>query len=368
MSDDLLGSFFSDIAAVEEDVVPSAKKARTSVQGADAATIGGTIAGAPTHTVTVMAVTALAPPALQAAATSTVFSAAPSAAPVSSNFDHYSSSSYSSSSSSSAAPPSSSSSSSQDKAKVGGADLMSFLMSKVKPQVNSSGHAPAWAPTPDPRGMGGADTFTGAGGAGTGTAGMEGVKTSDRDKVFVRKAAGETWVDDSLRDWPENDFRLFIGDLSKDVKEKALEEAFQHYKVVMVNACVELTARCRKSFGDNAQFWRTVLVPKHTHTHTRNTLTHSHTHSHTHTHTHTHTPPLFPINTDVHHVSHSHEQVWGQGRAHLQGIRICLLPGPDGRRQSDARKAGQVPGAPPHEDFAGRLDEAGRQGNQEEGP
>jgi hypothetical protein len=251
MSDDLLGSFFSDIAAVEEEVAPPAKKARTSAQGEDSATIGGTIAGAPTQPVTVAAMAAPAPPAPQAAATSTVFSAAPSAAPVPSNFDHYSSSSYSSSSSSDP-PSSSSSSSSQDKNKADSADLMNFLMSKVKPQVNSSSHAPAWAPNPDPRGMGGgagADAFTGAGGTGTGTAGMDGVKTSDAQKVFVRKAAGETWVDDSLRDWPENDFRLFIGDLSKDVKEKALEETFQHYKVshviVMMISCVKLKLTVR---------------------------------------------------------------------------------------------------------------------------
>jgi len=52
---------------------------------------------------------------------------------------------------------------------------------------------------------------------------MDGVKTQ-ANKTFVRVAGGETWRDDTLKDWPENDFRLFIGDLSKDVKEKDLEK------------------------------------------------------------------------------------------------------------------------------------------------
>ena len=33
----------------------------------------------------------------------------------------------------------------------------------------------------------------------------------------MRTGGGETWVDDSLKDWPDNDFRLFVGDLAKEV-------------------------------------------------------------------------------------------------------------------------------------------------------
>jgi hypothetical protein len=47
---------------------------------------------------------------------------------------------------------------------------------------------------------------------------------------FVRKAADEVWVDDSLQDWPENDFRIFVGDLAKDVTTDMLTKAFQGYK------------------------------------------------------------------------------------------------------------------------------------------
>lgn len=36
-----------------------------------------------------------------------------------------------------------------------------------------------------------------------------------QDKKFVRTGGNETWVDDSLNEWPENDFRIFVGDLGK---------------------------------------------------------------------------------------------------------------------------------------------------------
>lgn len=50
------------------------------------------------------------------------------------------------------------------------------------------------------------------------------------DKEFVRKAGGEVWVDETLKEWPDNDFRIFVGDLGKDVSTEMLAKAFQHYK------------------------------------------------------------------------------------------------------------------------------------------
>lgn len=50
------------------------------------------------------------------------------------------------------------------------------------------------------------------------------------DKTFVRKAAEEVWVDESLQEWPENDFRIFVGDLGKEVTTDTLTRHFQQYK------------------------------------------------------------------------------------------------------------------------------------------
>lgn len=49
------------------------------------------------------------------------------------------------------------------------------------------------------------------------------------DKKFVRKGADEVWIDDTLKEWPENDYRIFVGDLAKDVSTDMLAKKFQHY-------------------------------------------------------------------------------------------------------------------------------------------
>lgn len=51
-----------------------------------------------------------------------------------------------------------------------------------------------------------------------------------QDKTFVRTGAGEIWVDDSLKDWPENDYRIFVGDLGKETTTEMLAKIFQAYK------------------------------------------------------------------------------------------------------------------------------------------
>lgn len=53
---------------------------------------------------------------------------------------------------------------------------------------------------------------------------------TEKEKKFVRKAADEVWVDDSLKDWPDNDYRIFVGDLAKEVSTEMMAKQFQHYK------------------------------------------------------------------------------------------------------------------------------------------
>jgi hypothetical protein len=48
-------------------------------------------------------------------------------------------------------------------------------------------------------------------------------------KTYIREVAGKKWVDASLADWPENDYRLFVGNLSKDVTDEILAQHFAHY-------------------------------------------------------------------------------------------------------------------------------------------
>lgn len=54
------------------------------------------------------------------------------------------------------------------------------------------------------------------------------VEGSDQlPKPVKRVAAGKVWVDTSLSEWPENDFRIFVGNLSRDVTDVQLYEHFQ---------------------------------------------------------------------------------------------------------------------------------------------
>ena len=53
------------------------------------------------------------------------------------------------------------------------------------------------------------------------------VSNSKHNKPVVRMAAGKSWVDPTLSDWPENDFRIFVGNLGADVDEGTL---LHHFK------------------------------------------------------------------------------------------------------------------------------------------
>ena len=49
----------------------------------------------------------------------------------------------------------------------------------------------------------------------------------DEHSVTKRTAAGEVWEDKTLEDWPENDYRLFCGNLGNEVNDEVLASAFR---------------------------------------------------------------------------------------------------------------------------------------------
>ncbi|CEM28897.1 unnamed protein product [Vitrella brassicaformis CCMP3155] len=57
----------------------------------------------------------------------------------------------------------------------------------------------------------------------------KGVKQAD-EKKCLRKAAGKVWNDPSLLEWPDEDYRLFCGDLGNEVTEDLLANAFRQYR------------------------------------------------------------------------------------------------------------------------------------------
>ena len=48
--------------------------------------------------------------------------------------------------------------------------------------------------------------------------------------AVVRKAGGKVWKDASLAEWPENDFRIFVGNLGTEVSDEILAAPFRVYK------------------------------------------------------------------------------------------------------------------------------------------
>ncbi|XP_058094578.1 uncharacterized protein LOC131240395 [Magnolia sinica] len=54
-------------------------------------------------------------------------------------------------------------------------------------------------------------------------------KAETKKKAIPRKAAGQTWEDPTLAEWPENDYRLFCGDLGNEVNDEVLSKAFSRF-------------------------------------------------------------------------------------------------------------------------------------------
>ncbi|XP_062004702.1 uncharacterized protein LOC133721943 isoform X1 [Rosa rugosa] len=54
-------------------------------------------------------------------------------------------------------------------------------------------------------------------------------KAEAKKKAIPRKAAGQAWEDPTLAEWPENDYRLFCGDLGNEVNDDVLSKAFSRF-------------------------------------------------------------------------------------------------------------------------------------------
>lgn len=68
----------------------------------------------------------------------------------------------------------------------------------------------------------------GADGSGSAAGGGPQGKQS-KQKKLLRLAGGEVWEDQTLAEWPDNDFRLFCGDLGNEVSDELLAHSFSRY-------------------------------------------------------------------------------------------------------------------------------------------
>ena len=69
-------------------------------------------------------------------------------------------------------------------------------------------------------------------------------------KARYRKAGKTTWVDPSLEEWPENDYRAHIRNLGNEVSEDFLWNAFKQYKSLQkVKVVYDKATGKSKGFG-----------------------------------------------------------------------------------------------------------------------
>lgn len=79
-----------------------------------------------------------------------------------------------------------------------------------------------------------------------------------------RTAAGEVWTDPTLSEWPENDYRIFVGDLAPDTTDEQLHATFSTYTSYNMSRIVrdKRTGECRGyafvSFADGREMVRAM--------------------------------------------------------------------------------------------------------------
>ncbi len=85
-----------------------------------------------------------------------------------------------------------------------------------------------------------------------------------KHKRHLRTAAGKTWEDPSLAEWPDNDFRIWVGQLGPECKDALLEQVFSKYPSFnMARAAIDKrSGECRGygfvSFSDPMEMVRAM--------------------------------------------------------------------------------------------------------------
>lgn len=68
-------------------------------------------------------------------------------------------------------------------------------------------------------------------------------------KPVKRIAAGKVWVDAKLAEWPDNDFRIFVGNLGADVNDTKLYEHFAKYASIAKARVICDAKQVSKGYG-----------------------------------------------------------------------------------------------------------------------
>eukprot|EP00918_Siedleckia_nematoides_P047683 GHVU01104414.1.p1 GENE.GHVU01104414.1~~GHVU01104414.1.p1 ORF type:complete len:271 (-),score=28.42 GHVU01104414.1:672-1484(-) len=93
--------------------------------------------------------------------------------------------------------------------------------------------------------------------AGVGTVMARGERP-EAEKRHLRKAAGQIWNDATLEEWPDNDHRIFVGDLGNEVTDDLLANAFRKYPSYQKSKVI----RCKKSSKSKGYGFVSLSDPK----------------------------------------------------------------------------------------------------------
>jgi RNA recognition motif-containing protein len=87
---------------------------------------------------------------------------------------------------------------------------------------------------------------------------------AEKKRKIMRMGGDKIWKDDSLADWPDDDYRLFCGNLGNEVDDSTLARTFNKYASFQ-KAKVIRDQRTKKSkgygfvsLGDPADFTRAI--------------------------------------------------------------------------------------------------------------
>jgi len=81
-------------------------------------------------------------------------------------------------------------------------------------------------------------------------------------KKFLRAGGGEVWVDNTLNEWPANDYRIWVGDITKETTVEHLNKHFSIYpsfaKAKIIHSKKEAKAR-----GYGLHFFKIIIKLHH---------------------------------------------------------------------------------------------------------
>lgn len=79
---------------------------------------------------------------------------------------------------------------------------------------------------------------------------MESDGGSEARKAKARFAGGHVWVDPTLEEWPENDFRLFVGELGPEATSEMLAAPFKRFaSFAMARVVTDKHSRLCRGYG-----------------------------------------------------------------------------------------------------------------------